>query len=191
MPTISGIGQVGQTLTLSALTASWTLMMVTTRVLMVLTDLRSPTSGSVAATTLVKPPLPPTTYAVTGADIGHRISVVATFTDDLGDQEIIPSAETLAIGASPGEISRIEPAIRGVTVSGGDTVILSVDIYGLQDSKDNKLSGTFDWTVKDGARIDGTGREITYVAPNSPGTYTIVASARSSRLSRRGRRKCL
>ena len=57
------------------------------------------------------------------------------------------SGLTTAIAGSPGEISRIEATIRSVTVSGGDTVTLSVDIYGLQDAKDNGLGGTFTWTA--------------------------------------------
>ena len=51
---------------------------------------------------------------------------------------------TSTIAGSPGAISRIEPGIRGITVSGGDTVTLSVDIYGLQDAKDNGIGGAFD-----------------------------------------------
>ena len=39
------------------------------------------------------------------------------------------SGLTTEITGSPGQISRIEPGIRGITVSGGDTVTLSVDIY--------------------------------------------------------------
>ena len=36
-------------------------------------------------------------------------------------------------------ISRIEPAIRGATVSGGDEITLEVNIYGLQNVMDNGL----------------------------------------------------
>ena len=79
---------------------------------------------------------------------------------------------------SPSEISRIEPGIRGITVSGGDTVTLSVDIYGLQNVKDNGLDGNFDWTV-DGDPIDDdtpNDRELEYPASDDPGRYNVVAS---------------
>ena len=113
-----------------------------------------------------------TTYTLKAGDVGETIKVEASFNDDLGDPDSRTSAVTSPITGSPGEISRIEPVIRGVTLSAGDTVILSVDIYGLQDVKDNSLSGTFDW----GSASDDTGREIEYEAPSSPGTYTITAS---------------
>ena len=81
-------------------------------------------------------------------------------------------------------ISRIEPAIRGVTVSGGDKVKLEVKIYGLQDVMDQKLAygrdgkaGTeddveFDW----GAASGDTGPMIEYTAPGSPGRHTVTVS---------------
>ena len=90
-----------------------------------------------------------------------------------------------SIAGSPGEISRIEPGIRGITVSGGDTVTLSVDIYGLQDAKDNGIGGTFDVDVNGDNETDddlGSGREADYTASSSPGKYTITASLSDSRL---------
>ncbi|MXX91909.1 MAG: hypothetical protein F4Y63_00450 [Chloroflexi bacterium] len=85
-------------------------------------------------------------------------------------------------------ISRIEPAIRGATVSGGDKVTLEVKIYGLQNVMDQKLAygtdgeadtdddPTFDW----GSASSDTGPSITYTAPNSPGTHTVTASLDSN-----------
>ena len=119
------------------------------------------------------------TYELTGDEIGKTISVKVSFMDDLGDPGSATSEATIMIAGSPGEISRIEPAIRGITVSAGDKVMLAVDVYGLQDAKDNGLGGTFEWTQKSGDNVedlDGSGREINYTAPDSPGTYTIVAS---------------
>ena len=71
-------------------------------------------------------------------------------------------------------ISRIEPAIRGATVSGGDEITLEVEIYGLQNVMDADLADgvTFDW----GDASSGTGPSISYTAPNSPGTHTVTAS---------------
>lgn len=75
-------------------------------------------------------------------------------------------------------ISRIEPAIRGATVSGGDEITLEVEIYGLQNVKDQKLADgvTFDW----GDASSGEGPSITYTAPSSPGMHTVTASLDSN-----------
>ena len=118
------------------------------------------------------------TYELTGEDIGKKISVMVSFMDDLEDPGSATSAQTIAIGGSPGEISRIEPAIIGITVSAGDKVMLAVDVYGLQDAKDNGLGGTFNWTVDGDPTDDDTpnDRELEYTAPSSPGNYTIIAS---------------
>ena len=117
------------------------------------------------------------TYMVQPDDVGAAISVRVSFTDNERQYEMITSAETSTIAGSPGEISRIEPAIRSVTVSAGDTVTLSVDVYGLQNAKDNSLSGTFEWDPAGGSIDDGEGtREITYTAPSSPGSYDVTVS---------------
>lgn len=118
------------------------------------------------------------TYTVQPTDVGKSITVRYSFVDGERYPESRTSSATSVIAGSPGQISRIEPAIRGVTVSAGDEVQLAVDVYGLQNVKDNKLSATFDWTQTSGSNtedLDGTGREITYTAPASPGTYTITA----------------
>ncbi len=170
MPTISGIGQVGHTLTVAEgdiadadngsdgfdnpmFSYQW---------------LRGgePIAGAVFSS-----------YTLTDADIGEVISVLASFTDNLDDREETSSIPTLPIGSSPGKISRIEPAIGDITVSGGDEVTLSVDVYGRQDAKDNDLSGTFTWTVDGEADGElGTGREAMFTAPDDPGRYMVVAS---------------
>ena len=95
-------------------------------------------------------------------------------------------------------ISRIEPAIRGATVSGGDQITLEVEIYGLQDVMDQKLAygpdgkaGTgddvmFDW----GDASSDNGPSITYTAPNSPGTHTVTASLAANDVLPRGQPRC-
>ncbi len=116
------------------------------------------------------------TYDVKSEDAGKSIKVVAIIVDNERFTETRPGAVSADIAGSPGEISRVEPAIRGITVSGGDKITLSVDIYGLQDAKDNGIGGTFEWDVN-GDTIDGeTGRELGYTAPDSPGTYLVTAS---------------
>ena len=117
------------------------------------------------------------TYMVQPEDVGAAISVRVSFTDNERQYEMITSAKTSTIAGSPGEISRIEGTIRSVTVSAGDTVMLSVDVYGLQNAKDNSITGNFEWTLEGGSiEGDDNGREITYVAPSSPGSFDVTAS---------------
>ena len=82
-------------------------------------------------------------------------------------------------------ISRIEPTISGVTtVSGGDTVKLLVAVFGVQDimdqdlmnGKDGKAGTDDDVTLNWGDASSETGAQITYTAPDSPGTYTVKAT---------------
>ena len=99
-------------------------------------------------------------------------------------------------GGPVARIERIEPSIRSVTLSGGDEVLLSVEVWGRQGLHDNGLadkapadgrpaiawsssgSGEFiearmrsDW--RDGVAND---REVRFMAPSEPGTETITAS---------------
>ena len=62
---------------------------------------------------------------------------------------------------------------------------LSVRVIGLQGKEDSGLNGArnISWAIKDGDALDdastgkpAAGHEITYKAPSSPGTYTVVAS---------------
>ena len=107
----------------------------------------------------------------------NAIKVVASFTDALDDPGMLSSLPTTKIVGSPGEISRIEPTIRGVTVSAGDKVILSVIVFGLQNLESDKLGGDFEWSVDGTVDADlGSGREINYTAPSQPGTFTVTAS---------------
>ena len=115
------------------------------------------------------------TYTVQVADIGATLSVRVSYTDGERYPESTTSALTNVVAGSLGKISKIEPAIRGVTVSGGDVVALTVNIYGVQGDIDNTLSGTISWAV-DGTSIEGSGRELVYTAPSSPATYMVKAT---------------
>ena len=120
-------------------------------------------------------------YILQPGDVGETIKVVASFTDGARYPEMVSSSATSEIAGSPGEISRIEPTIRSVTVSGGDDVTLSVDIYGLQNAKDNGIDAVFAWTLGDDTINDSdgdpeTGREIDFTAPSQSGMYTVTAS---------------
>ena len=129
------------------------------------------------------------TYTVASDDFGMVISVEASFTDNSGYSELLPGEEPTDAVASlvtdrpdgTAKISRIAPTIRGITVSSGDTVTLSVDIYGLQNVKDNGIGGNFVWSVNDETDGDlGSGREADYTATSSPGKYTITAELSDS-----------
>ena len=116
------------------------------------------------------------TYPVGPNDANKTLKVRATFKDSLGDTEMRTSAPTLTILGSPGMVSKVEPAIRSATVSAGDVVTLSVNMYGLQNAMDNGLGGTFSWMQEGGGSLTGSGRELSYTAPSSPGTYTVKAT---------------
>ena len=116
-------------------------------------------------------------YTLQADDNEATISVRVSFYDDARQHESRTSAATSTIAGSPGEISRIEAAIRSVTVSGGDDVTLSVDIYGLQDAKDNGIGAVFTWSIDGVADADlGSGRKIEFTAPSQSGMYTVTAS---------------
>ena len=115
------------------------------------------------------------TYTVQAADIGATLSVRVSYMDSERYTESTTSTETNIVAGSLGNISKIEPAIRGVTVSGGDNVTLELELYGVQGDMDNTLTGTISWSV-DGTSIAASGREITYTAPSSPGTYIVKAT---------------
>lgn len=124
------------------------------------------------------------TYVLTAADAGATISVRVSFIDNERYPEMRTSPSSLAtsqIVGAPGEISKIVESIRGVTISAGGDVVLSVNAYGLQGVQDNKLSAGMGLEWKEGDRSfddddTETPWEVTYTAPSSPGTYTITAS---------------
>ena len=74
--------------------------------------------------------------------------------------------------------SRIEPAVTGATVSAGDDIRLSVNIFGRQNVQDQGLAEHHDYVwQEDGSTIaDAKSPEIAYTAPSSPGTYKVIAS---------------
>ncbi len=90
--------------------------------------------------------------------------------------QALTTTTPLTINTALARISRIEATIGSVTVSGGDKIRLSVDIYGAQDIKANGLGDDigFLWGDGDaGGTIAGNGREVTYSAPDQSGTYTV------------------
>ena len=120
-------------------------------------------------------------FTLAPADDGATITVKVS----IPSGETYPSSGVAADVAplySPGQISEIRPAIRGVTLSIGDMVRLEVLVYGLQGVQDQDLADgvSLEWTVAQGAATVGTlgetGTRINYPAPDSPGTYTVTAS---------------
>ncbi len=78
------------------------------------------------------------------------------------------------------KILRIEPNIRSLTTSAGDTARLAIDIYGLQNVLDNKLGDGVIFTWDDagaGGSFDGTGYRSSYTMPDRPGTYKVTVTA--------------
>ena len=121
------------------------------------------------------------TYALGAKDAGKTLIVRGGFFDRLGDYEVNTSDRTNTVASSPGMISKIEPGIRGVVVSGGDSVKLEVEVYGLQGKMDQSLADgiTLTWSVEPSsgslpAAAAGNSM-VTYTAPTSPGTYTVTA----------------
>ena len=96
------------------------------------------------------------TYTLTAADANAMISVRVSFTDGERYPESTTSVGTSVVAGSLGRISKIEPAIRDIKLSGGNTVALSVNVYGVQGDIDNSLGGTYSWSVN-GTSIEGSG----------------------------------
>ncbi len=122
-----------------------------------------------------------TSYTLRAGDAGKTIKARAAFNDGLGDPEMRVSGPTTEVTGSPGNISEIKESIRGVTVSAGDTVALSVNVYGLQDKMDQNLGKNLDfsWSVEPSGgsftHPDASKKyEAMFKAPTSPGTYTVT-----------------
>ena len=109
----------------------------------------------------------PAGASVMGAGTNRPTTTVPIETD---------TVKTIVFNIAQAKISRIQSTIRSVTVGAGDRVRLGVDLYGVQDIKDNDLADGigFIWTDGgSGGTFEGTGRESTYTAPDQPGTYTV------------------
>ena len=95
-----------------------------------------------------------------------------------------------------GMILRIEPAIQGIRVWTETDLVLSTNVYGMQDKLDNSLADRvsvdtvrFDWedTRRSGTISEATrhalrqnstpdDREVRYTSPRIPGTYVVKAN---------------
>ena len=124
-------------------------------------------------------------YTVKAADVGKVISVTASFSDQADEPQSL-SAKTSAVAPQTSvdpfvTVSHIEAGIRGVTLSSGDEVTLSVNVFGLQNKQDQSLAKgvNFVWTQDKGSSgetsLTGTEAEIKFTAPDAPGSYDVTA----------------
>ena len=132
----------------------------------------------------------PSEYAVTygTADFAcGETSTLSYFVSTALGATVTPTPTATAVPV----IFRIAPTIRSVTVSPGDRLRFAVNVFGLQDILDNSLADrhdiTFEWSASprggslreanpsadDDSKVDD--REVLYIAPSSPGTYTLKA----------------
>ena len=118
-----------------------------------------------------------------GYDPGTGMVAVCGTTS--GFSRFVPAVVDLASGATAagrvGFIKRLEPSIRGVTVSSGDFVRLSFDIWGRQDILENDLGEGLVFAWDDGSasgsfRPSVRSNEIIYTAPDAPGKYTVTVA---------------
>lgn len=81
-----------------------------------------------------------------------------------------------------GSIQEITASTPNLTLTVGDTVVLSINVIGRQDIEDQRLAGDvkFDWSVSGGRLSDGAdGTSASYTAPSDPGIYSVTVSPRS------------
>ena len=85
---------------------------------------------------------------------------------------------------STGSIQRITASTPNLTVTVGDTVVLSINVIGLQGVRDQNLgeNASVTWSVSDGDLefADDTGwTDAIFHPPTEPGTYTVTTSVKS------------
>ena len=81
-----------------------------------------------------------------------------------------------------GSISSVAASTPNLTLGVGDTVVLSINVYGRQDVADPSLANevTINWSASGGTLPDDAeGTAVSYTAPSEPGSYTVTASPSS------------
>ena len=154
-PTISGTAQVGETLTadtsgisdidgLDNLTYSYQW----------LTSRDTQIAGAISST-----------YTLAEADAGKAIKVRVSFTDDAGNAEILTSAATAAVAASPNSAAAGAPTISGTAQVGQ---MLTASTSGVSDT-DGLANATFtyQWISNDGSADSD-------ISGATDATYTLV-----------------
>ncbi len=135
-------------------------------------------------------PLPPP------ADSAARETAEASVAQVIFTTGEAPEGATFSGGSRTGRILRIEPSITSVHVSAGDTVLLSIEVWGRQNLSDNGLADRapadgrpeFTWISNGGGtfsegRIEpdwsngvADDRSVYFTAPSAPVTLTVQAS---------------
>lgn len=81
-----------------------------------------------------------------------------------------------------GSIQEITASTPNLTLTVGDTVVLSINVIGRQDIENQRLADDvkFDWSVSGGRLSDGVdGTSASYTAPSDPGIYSVTVSPSS------------
>jgi Leucine-rich repeat (LRR) protein len=120
----------------------------------------------------------PGTYTVTVSSSADACLLI----ESVADFEARCTASLAVTVAARSPILRIEPSISSLTLSPGDFVTLSFDVYGRQGVLDNGLGAgrAFVWGDGDaGGSFRSTDRPnaVIYTAPAFPGTYAVVVSS--------------
>ena len=112
------------------------------------------------------------------------VSDTDSFTCAIGDCTILSfsiTVDTDLVSSFGGEIFRIEPQIKSVTLRSRNRVRLEIDAYGIQDILDNDLlDGPISIAWSDGG-VGGSfnktkSGQVTYTAPNALGSHTLTAT---------------
>ena len=103
----------------------------------------------------------------------------------LGTLIFTASGDGVALAQTPepvGSILRVAPKKPNITLAVGDTVILSINVIGVQKVQDQSLAKdvAIDWSASGGELPDDAdGTSVSYTAPPDPGAYTVTASPTS------------
>ena len=159
-PTISGMVQVGQTLTASTsgISDSDGLTNATFTYQWLSSDGASDSDISGASSS---------TYTLVESDEGKTIKVRVSFTDDRGKQETLTSTATAAVAAIPNSAATGAPTISGTAQVGQ---MLTASTSGISDSDGlTNATFTYQWLSSDGASDSD-------ISGASSSTYTLVES---------------
>ena len=142
----------------------------------------------------------------------HKVTVAAARDDDVNDETSYIAATSVADGGTVSiraqiidaklqahdRINKLEPSVEEVSLSGGDSIRLSIIPYGRQNIVDDALidgkvgvtwsleGGTGDFRESDpglDADNDANDREIIFTAPTNPGTYMVHATLKTCGLN--------
>ena len=159
-PAISGVAQVGETLTAdtSGISDADGLTKVSYSYQWVANDGTADTDITNATDS---------TYAPVAADEGKTIKVTVSFTDDAGNEETLASPATAAVKAAPNTPAAGAPAIIG-TAQVGETLAANTTGIADADGLTNAIF-TYRWIANDGTSDAD-------IATATDSTYTLVAN---------------